>query len=201
VTTKVWNSDQGYERTLSAFEESLERLGMDYVDLYLIHWPVAEKHKDTWRAMEELYGEGRIRAIGVSNFLVHHLEDLLGSAEVVPAVNQVEWHPHLFQPDLLEYCRENRIQMEAWSPLMRGEAAHIPELQSIGERHGKTAVQVVLRWDLQHGVVTIPKSAKKDRIDSNADIFDFELSEEDMAIIDSLDKDARLGPDPDNFDF
>lgn len=201
ITTKVWNSDQGYDRTLKAFEASLQRLGMDYVDLYLIHWPVAGKFQDTWRALEELYGAGKAKAIGVSNFLVPHLEDLLASAKIVPMVNQVEFHPYLVQSDLLAFCSEHDIRVEAWSPLMKGNAAEEPTLTRLGAKYGKSAVQLVLRWDLQHEVITIPKSVHRDRIAANADIFDFEISEEDMEAIDALDRGKRFGPDPNNFAF
>lgn len=201
LTTKVWNSDQGFESTLKAFDASLKLLDTDYVDLYLIHWPVEGKYKDTWRALELLYQEKRVRAIGVSNFLVHHLKDLLPACEVKPMVNQVEFHPYLFQPTLLDFCRSERIQTEAWSPIMRGKVLEIPELIAMGKKYGKSPVQVALRWDLQQGVVTIPKSVKQQRIISNADIFNFELSEDDMSVIDSLDRGVRVGPDPDNFDF
>jgi diketogulonate reductase-like aldo/keto reductase len=201
LTTKVWNNDQGFNSTLAAFEASLKRLGQDYVDLYLVHWPVLDKYGDTWRALEQLYREKRVRAIGVSNFLVHHLKDLLSSCELVPMVNQVEFHPRLLQPTLLDYCRSEGIQLEAWSPILRGKVMEISELVHIGEKYGKSAAQIALRWDLQHEVVTIPKSANKQRIASNADIFDFELSSEEMYLIDKLDRHERVGPDPDNFNF
>lgn len=201
VTTKVWNSDQGYDTTLRAFDASLERLGMESVDLYLVHWPVKGKYKETWRALESIYESGRARAIGVSNFLVHHLEDLLTSARIVPMVDQVEFHPRLVQPELLKFCREKNIVLEAWSPLLRGDLGSLGEVPAIAKRHGKTPAQVILRWDLQHGVVTIPKSTNRDRIAENAAIFDFELSPEEMSAIDRLDEGRRVGPDPDNFDF
>lgn len=201
VTSKVWNTDQGYESTLEAFEKSLERLGMEHLDLYLIHWPVAGKYRETWRALEKLYREGRIRAIGVSNFLRHHLEDLLQSAEIVPMVNQMEFHPFLVQQELLDFCRAKGIQYEAWSPLMRGAVVQVPEIEALARKYGKTEAQIVLRWNLQKGVVTIPKSANKERIAANAGIFDFELSPEDMARIDGLDRSHRIGPHPDHFDF
>lgn len=201
VTSKVWNTDQGYESTLAAFDRSLGRLGLDYLDLYLVHWPVAGKYKETWRALEKLYSDGRIRAIGVSNFLRHHLQDLLQSAGIVPMVNQMEFHPWLVQQDLLEYCRDKDIQYEAWSPLMKGAVAQVPDLRDLALKYGKTEAQIVLRWDLQKGVVTIPKSANKGRIEANAAIFDFELAPEDMARLDSLERRHRFGPDPDHFDF
>lgn len=201
VTTKVWNSDQGYDETMRAFEASLKNLTTDYIDLYLIHWPVPGKFKDTWRALEAIYESGRVRAIGVSNFLVNHLEDLLQTAITVPMVNQVEFHPYLQQPELQTFCRDHDIQLEAWSPIMRGQVLDVPELVELGHKYNKSAVQVTLRWMLQHRVVTIPKSVKQHRIESNADIFDFELAADDMALIDGLDRGERLGPDPNNFDF
>lgn len=201
ITTKVWNSDQGYDTTLKAFDDSLAKLGLEYIDLYLIHWPVEGKFIDTWRALETLYRDGRANAIGVSNFMIPHLQELLAEANVVPAVNQYEFHPRLLQQDLLDFCLEQGIRPEAWSPIMRGQANDIPELKRIAEKYGKSPVQLVLRWDLQKGVVTIPKSVNRDRIESNADIFDFEISAEDMAAIDALDRGERIGPDPFNFDF
>lgn len=201
LTTKVWNSDQGYDNTILAFKESIDRLQQDYVDLYLVHWPVKHKYKDTWRALEYLYNQGLVRAIGVSNFLVHHLKDLLSECEIKPMVNQVEFHPRLVQPTLLDFCKSEKIQMEAWSPIMKGRVLQIPELIEISKRYQKSPVQIVLRWNLQHQVVTIPKSAQQHRIISNAEIFDFELSSEEMIAIDQLDRGERIGPDPDNFQF
>ncbi len=201
VTSKVWNSDQGYDSTLRAFDASMQRLGLEVLDLYLVHWPVAGKYKETWKALERLYREKRVRAIGVSNFLQHHLEDLLGEAEVVPAVNQLEFHPYLVQQPLQDFCRAKGIQYEAWSPLMQGEIFKIPEMARLAEKYGKSIAQVVLRWNLQKGVVTIPKSSKKERIIQNADLFDFELSAADVDLLDAMDRGKRFGPDPDNFDF
>ncbi len=201
LVSKVWNSDQGYDRTLKAFDDSLAKLGTDYLDLYLIHWPVAGKYKETWRALERLYADKRIRSIGVSNFLQHHLEDLLTSAEIVPMVNQMEFHPYLVQQDLLDYCRTHRIRYEAWSPMMQGKIFAMETFKEMAQKYEKSIAQIVLRWDLQKGVVTIPKSSKKERIASNADIFDFELSAEDVAFLDQLDRGQRFGPDPDTFDF
>lgn len=201
VTSKVWNADLGYEATLAAYEASLEKLGLDYLDLYLIHWPVAGKYKEAWRALETLYRDGRVKAIGVSNFQIHHLEDLMKDAAVKPMVNQVEYHPQLTQEELLRFCQANGIQMEAWSPLMQGQLLDHSVLQEIAGRYGKSVPQIILRWDLQHGVVTIPKSTKEHRIIENASLFDFELTAEDMASIDALNKNLRVGPDPDNFDF
>lgn len=201
ITTKVWNSDQGYESTLKAFETSLNKLGLDYLDLYLIHWPVESKYKETWKALEKLYKDGKIRAIGVSNFQIHHLEELLADAEVKPMVNQVEFHPLLTQVELREYCRKQGIQVEAWSPLAQGKLLNNEVLKEIADKHGKSTAQVILRWDLQNGVVTIPKSTKEHRIIQNADIFDFELSAEEVDKINALNENHRVGPDPDNFNF
>lgn len=201
VTGKVWNTDQGYDTTLRAFEDSLKRLDLDYLDLYLVHWPVKEKFRETWRALETLYDSDQVRAIGVSNFLVHHLEHLLETARIVPMVNQVEFHPYLQQPDLQAFCRNYRIQLEAWRPIMKGEVIQIPELTALGNKYGKNPVQITLRWILQRGIVAIPKSAQKQRIRENADIFDFDLEADDLALIDRLDRNQRLGADPDNFHF
>ncbi|MEH7482181.1 aldo/keto reductase [Neobacillus drentensis] len=197
ITTKLWNSEQGYESTLKAFETSLTKLGLDYLDLYLIHWPGKDKYKETWKAFEKLYKEGRVRAIGVSNFQVHHLEDLISSAEIKPMVNQVEFHPHLTQKELLAFCKNEGIQLEAWSPLKQGKLLSEPVLEDLAHKYNKSVAQVILRWDLQHGVVTIPKSIKDHRIIENADIFDFELSTEDMDKIDGLNQDSRAGSHPD----
>lgn len=197
ITSKVWNSDQGYEKTLAAFDESLRKLGLDYLDLYLIHWPGKDKYKDTWRALEKLYKDGRVKAIGVSNFNVHHLESLLEDAEIKPMVNQVEFHPRLTQTELRDYCKKQGIQVEAWSPLMQGKLLDDQVLTDIAKKYNKSVAQVILRWDLQNEVVTIPKSIKEHRIIENADIFDFELSAEDVEKINALNKDERVGPDPD----
>jgi methylglyoxal/glyoxal reductase len=198
ITTKVWNEDQGYESTLAAFETSRQKLQLDYIDLYLIHWPLPKKnkYKETWRALEKLYRDGKVRAIGVSNFQAPHLEDLLSTCEVAPMVNQVEFHPLLTQKKLLAFCKARGIQLEAWSPLMRGNL-DLPVLMQLAAKYGKTPAQIVLRWDLQHGVVTIPKSVREERIKLNADVFDFTLSQADMDAIDGLNQDKRFGPDPD----
>lgn len=201
LTTKVWNEDQRTKRTLEAFDESLERLDTDYVDLYLIHWPVKGCYQETWKAMEEIYHSGRAKSVGVSNFLIHHLQDILENSDLVPAVNQVEFHPFLVQPELLNFCKEHQIQLEAWSPLIRGEIVSVSEVQRLAEKYQKTPAQIALRWDLQHEVVTIPRSIHRDRIEENSQIFDFELSDEDMTLLDALDAGRRIGPDPDNFDF
>lgn len=201
VTTKVWNPDQGYESTLKAFDRSLKELGFDYLDLYLVHWPVKDKFKNTWRAVEHLYEQGRVRAIGISNFMKHHLLDLLKTAEIIPMVNQMECHPYLVQQDLIDFCADRHIQYEAWSPLMQGRITEVELLKELAQKHGKDSAQIVLRWNLQKGVVTIPKSVTPARILSNTRIFDFELSAEDMGKIDHLEVKRRFGADPDHFDF
>ncbi|PYE44292.1 diketogulonate reductase-like aldo/keto reductase [Paenibacillus barcinonensis] len=201
ITSKVWNADLGYEETLAAFDTTMNKLGLDVLDLYLIHWPKAGKYKGAWRAMEELYAAGRILAIGVSNFQIHHLQDLMQDAQVKPMVNQVEYHPRLTQEELKAFCEQHGIQLEAWSPLMQGELLDNPLLTEIASSKGKSVAQIILRWDLQNGVVTIPKSTKAQRIIENADLFDFELSTEEMQRISSLNGNVRVGPDPDHFDF
>ncbi len=201
ITSKVWNSDQGYQTTLDAFEESIEKLGTGTLDLYLIHWPKGPLSADTWKALEEIYRKGKTRAIGVSNFLVHHLEELWPHCKVKPMVNQVEFHPYLQQPALQAWCREHRVQLEAWSPIMKGKVNEIPLLKELSEHYGKTPVQITLRWELQKQIVAIPKSVHRERILSNTDIFDFELSPGDMETIDRLDRHLRVGADPDNFHF
>ncbi|MEC0272603.1 aldo/keto reductase [Peribacillus frigoritolerans] len=201
VTSKVWNADLGYESAIAAYEKSLQKLGLEYLDLYLIHWPVEGKYKEAWRALETLYKEGKVKAIGVSNFQIHHLKDLMENAEVKPMVNQVECHPRLTQKEVQAFCKEQGIQLEAWSPLMQGELLDNEVLQAIATKHGKSVAQVILRWDLQNGIVTIPKSTKEHRIVENSTVFDFELTEEEMNQIDGLNQNHRVGPDPDNFDF
>jgi methylglyoxal/glyoxal reductase len=196
ITTKVWNDDQGYESTLKAYDRSLKLLSTDYADLYLIHWPVTGKFKDTWRALEKIYKEGRVRAIGISNFLKIHLDQLLPFVNIVPAINQMEFHPYLIQQPLVDQCRKAGITYQAWSPLMLGKVFEVPLFSQIARKYGKNEAHVVLRWDLQKGILTIPKSVKKDRILSNADIFDFELSVGDMEQIDALDHNHRFGYDP-----
>lgn len=201
ITTKVWNDRQGYETTLQAFEESRKKLGMDYIDLYLIHWPVKGKYLDTWRALEKLYHDGFVKAIGVCNFQVHHLEDLMAKSEIKPMVNQVEFHPRLTQHEVLSFCKNNNIQMEAWAPLMRGRLMDDPTIVKLAEKYSKKPSQIMLRWDIDSGVVTIPKSVHEERIQENADIFDFELEPSDLEEINTLNKNERTGPDPDNFTF
>lgn len=196
VTTKVWNNDQGFESTLKAYDKSLKELGLDYADLYLVHWPVSGKFKDTWKALEKIYKEGRVKAIGISNFLKIHLEQLLPQIEVMPAVNQLEYHPYLIQQELVDLCVQNGIAYQAWSPLMQGRVFDVPLLKKLSKKYRKNQAQIVLRWSLQNGVSTIPKSVDQKRIESNANIFDFVISSTDMAAINALDSNHRFGEDP-----
>jgi 2,5-diketo-D-gluconate reductase A len=203
VTTKLWNSDQGYDPALRAFDASLSELGLDYVDLYLIHWPLPKRdnYVDTWRALEKLHADGRVRAVGVSNFQVPHLRRLLDETEIVPAVNQVELHPNLQQAALREFHAEHGIVTEAWSPLAQGALLSEVIVTSLAAKYGKSPAQIVLRWHLQLGNVVIPKSVTPSRIAENIDVFDFELADDDMTVISELDMGTRVGPDPDTFDF
>lgn len=194
VTTKLANSDQGYEQALKAFDESLAKLGLDYLDLYLIHWPMPG-HLESWKALEKLYKDGRVRAIGVSNFMIHHLKALFEVAEIRPMVNQYEHHPLLTQPDLREYCQSQNIQVEGYYALR--DSQDNPRIVEIGKAYHKTPAQVILRWNLQLGVVVIPKSTQAERLRENAAIFDFELSEKDMATINNLGIEKRRNPHPD----
>jgi 2,5-diketo-D-gluconate reductase A len=201
VTTKLWNRDQGAGSAPRAFEASLERLGLDYVDLYLIHWPVPARdlYVETWRALEEVHASGRARAIGVSNFHVPHLERLLSETDVVPAVNQIELHPHLQQEELRSFHAEHGIVTEAWSPLAQaGDVLLDPVVEEIARGHGRTPAQVILRWHLQIGVVAIPKSANPARIAENIDL-GFELGDDEMKRMAGLERDGRVGPHPDTF--
>ncbi|MFD4139803.1 aldo/keto reductase [Streptomyces sp. NPDC058572] len=204
VTTKLWNSDQGYDSTLRAFDKSLERLGLEYVDLYLIHWPVPSKdaYVDTYAALEKIHADGRAKAIGVSNFLPEHLERLIARTSVVPAVNQIELHPQLAQAASRAVHERHGITTEAWSPLGQGRGLlEVPTIVAIAQKHGRTPAQVVLRWHLQLGNVVIPKSVTPSRIQENADVFDFELDADDLAAFAALDEGRRLGPDPATFDM
>lgn len=203
VSTKLWNDEQGYDNTRAALVHSLGRLDLDYVDLYLVHWPVAEHMASTWRAMERLLADGLVRAIGVCNFLPHHLQMLAETAVVPPALDQIEYHPWLQQPEVIEYCRAAGIVVQAWAPVMRGHAADEPVLVKIGNRYGKTASQVALRWILQDGHAALPKSVHPDRIAENAAVFDFTLTDAEMAEIASVDRGeaGRMGPHPDRFAF
>ncbi|MEJ9280354.1 aldo/keto reductase [Ureibacillus thermosphaericus] len=201
VTTKVWNNDQGYDETLRAFETSLKKLGLDYVDLYLTHWPVEDKFIDTYRAIERLYEEKLIRVPGVSNHHQHHLEKIFAKANVKPMVNQVECHPYLQQDELRAFCREHEIAVTAWSPIGKGRLLNDNTLVKLAEKYGKTPAQIVLRWHYQNDTISIPKSVTPSRIAENMQIFDFELSNEDMLEIKMINKNERYGQNPDNFHF
>ena len=198
VTTKLWNSDHGYDSTIRACEESLRRLGLKYLDLYLVHWPVSGVRNESWRAMEKLLRDGKCRAIGVSNYTIHHLNDLLASSNTIPAVNQVEFHPFLYQQKLLEYCQGHGIQLEAYSPLTRGERLNHQKVIEIAKEHGRTPAQILIRWAVQHSVVAIPKSVRNERILENSRVFDFTLSNNEMNALDSLNEDFRTCWDPSN---
>lgn len=192
VVTKLWNSDQGYASAVKACELSLSRLGLDYIDLYLIHWPEPGKRLDSWRALVDMRAQGKCKSIGVSNYTVAHLEELMRSSNVAPAVNQIEFSPFLYQRHLLEFCRAHRIQVEAYCPLTRGTKFRDSTLARIARKHAKTPAQILLRWALQHDVVVIPKSRQRDRIQENAKLFDFALDVEDMSALDRLDEGFRV---------
>lgn len=205
VTTKVWNADQGYDQTLAAFNKSLERLGLEYIDLYLIHWPVPAKdmYIETWRALEKLYADGKVKAIGVSNFTIEYLERLTHESAIIPAINQIELHPHLSQIELRDYCKQRGIAVESYSPL-GGTGGHLldePILTEIGQKYNKSPAQVVIRWHIQHDLIVIPKSVTPERIRENINVFDYELSANDMASIDNLNTDTRVGTDPTKANF
>jgi len=186
ITTKLWNSDQGYDKTLSAFENSLQRLGLSYVDLYLIHWPVQGKILETWKAMIKILKVGKARAIGVSNYSIAELKETIQISDIIPAINQVEFHPFLYQKDLLDFCKNNRIQIESYSPLTRGRKLNHPLVKAISNRYGKTTAQILIKWNLQHGLVVIPKSIHENRILENSQVFDFRIEEKDMEALNSL---------------
>ncbi|MDV7766916.1 aldo/keto reductase [Peribacillus sp. CSMR9] len=201
ITSKVWNTEQGYESTLKAFDDSLNRLGLEYLDLYLIHWPGKDKYLETWKALEKLYKDGKVKSIGVSNFHVHHLENLLANSEVKPVVNQIELHPLLTQVEIREYCAKHEIKVESWSPLGRGNLLEEPTINHIAKKHGKSSAQVLIRWHLQNDLVVIPKSITPSRIEENAQVFDFSLSLNEMNQIDALNKNERFGSNPDELLF
>ncbi len=196
VTTKLWNADHGYDRTLRAMDQSLASLGMEQVDLYLVHWPVEGLRNDTWRAMEKILSDGKARAIGVSNYTIRHLDELLARAKMAPSVNQVEFNPFLNQRALLAHCRRHGIQLEAYGPLARAHRMDEPALVAIARKHGRTPAQVLLRWGLQHELVVIPKSVRPERIRENADVFGFALDAQDLAALDALDEGYRTSWDP-----
>jgi diketogulonate reductase-like aldo/keto reductase len=196
VTTKLWNDDQGYDQTLRAFDKSLERLNLEYIDLYLLHWPVAGKRLDSWRALEKLHAEGRARSIGVSNFLVPHLDELMANAKTPPHANQIELSPFLQRRPTVELCKKHGIAIEAYSPLTRGEKLGDPVVTAIASETGRSAAQVLLRWGVQHGFIVLPKSVRAERIAENAAIFDFTLSIEQMARLDGLEENLVTGWDP-----
>lgn len=197
ITSKVWNTDQGYDETLRAFEASLKRLGFDYLDLYLTHWAIEGKYIDTYRAIQRLYDEKLVRSIGVSNHQQHHLEKILATANTKPMVNQIELHPQLTQEPLREYCAANNIAITSWSPLARGRLLDDQVLAKIAATHGKTIAQIVIRWHLQSDLIVIPKSVTPSRIKENAQVFDFSLTQEEMKMIDGLNQDWRSGTHPD----
>ncbi|MEP5256178.1 MAG: aldo/keto reductase [Winogradskyella arenosi] len=209
VTSKLWNSERGYDSTIKAFEKTLKDLQLDYLDLYLIHWPAAAHQFDnwkalnaeTWKAMEKLYKDGKIKAIGLSNFMPHHLEALLEEATIKPMVNQIEYHPGFMQEECVNFCKTNDIQVEGWSPLGRGEVLDHPLLKEIAEAHNKSEAQICIRWALQNGVVPLPKSVTPHRIKANFEVFDFEISDSEMKAINALDTIGASGLDPDSVEF
>jgi diketogulonate reductase-like aldo/keto reductase len=196
VTTKLWNSDQGKGKTSAAFEASLKRLGLDRIDLYLIHWPVAGKRHDSWSELTKLVATGKCRAIGVSNYTIKHMDELLEASDVVPAVNQVEFSPFLFQKKLLEHCTAKNIVVEAYSPLVQAKRMKDPTLVKVAEKYRKTPAQILIRWSMQHGLIVIPKSVKKDRIAENFGVFDFSIGDDEMRLLDGLDESFRTSWDP-----
>lgn len=197
VTSKVWNTDQGYDNTLRAFEASLKRLDLEYLDLYLTHWAMPDTYEETYRAIQRLYDEKLVRAIGVSNHQQHHLEKLMAKANTKPMVNQIELHPQLTQEPLRQFCADNDIAVTSWSPLARGRLLEDPVIAKIGAEYGKSIAQVIIRWHLQHDLIVIPKSVKPERVVENADVFNFALTAEEMKMIDGLNQDWRSGTHPD----
>jgi len=196
ITTKVWNTEQGYENTLEAFKNSLQRLKLDYIDLYLMHWPVSDLRNETWRALEKIYEEGGVRAIGVSNFTIRHLNELLESSNSVPTVNQIEFSPFLYQKDLMEYCQSKNIAVEAYTPLTRGRKFKNKVVVNLSQKWGKTPAQILIRWGLQHNIIEIPKTGSKEHLIENADVFDFNLDNDDMSRLDNLNENYRVVDDP-----
>jgi diketogulonate reductase-like aldo/keto reductase len=208
ITTKLWNEDQGYENTLRAIDVSLAKLRLDYVDLYLVHWPTASgelragisinKREETWRAMEEIYKSGKAKAIGVSNYMINHLKEMKNYAKIMPAVNQFEFHPFLFQEELLNYCKEHNIVVQAHSPFAMGRSETDETINNIAKKYSKSRTQIMLRWSLQHGAIPLPKSTHKERIIENTKVFDFELLPEDMEILNNLNEGLHVRADPTN---
>lgn len=202
ITSKVWNDGLSYEETLAAYDSSLEKIGLDYLDLYLVHWPgIDTNYVEVYKALEKIYQDGRVRSIGVSNFHVHHLEKLLKETKVIPVINQIEFHPHLTQEEVRAYCTDKDIQVEAWSPLMNGALLEEALIQELASKYDKTPAQIVLRYDVQHNVVTIPKTMTATRMVENLDVFDFTLTDGEMAQLDALNDGLRCGPDPEKFNF
>ena len=200
VTTKLANENHGYDNTLRAFEDSLKRLGLDYIDLYLIHWPSSRLRNETWKAFESILQNGTCRSIGVSNYTVRHLKELLSSSSTIPAVNQVEFNPYIYQKEILDLCRGKNIQLEGYTPLARTKKFNESILKNISEKYGKSKAQILIRWSLQHNVITIPKSSNEYRIKENINVFDFEISDDDMDKLNSLDENLRFSPDPHNLE-
>ena len=200
ITTKLWNDDHGYESALKAFDKSLKTLNTDYIDLYLIHWPVKGKRKESWKALEKIYESGYCKSIGVSNYMILHLEELFSYANTIPVINQVEFSPYNYQKDLLDFCNKNKIILEAYSPLTRMQKLDDPKVLPIAKKHNKTVAQVLIRWAIEHEIVVIPKSARKERIIENANVFDFELDASDMEILNDLDEGLRVSWDPTTID-
>ncbi|EOL50799.1 aldo/keto reductase [Enterococcus caccae] len=201
ITTKLWNHHLDYDQTITEFNDSLVKLGLDYLDLYLIHWPGNNEFLEPWTAMEDLYLSGKIKALGVSNFEIHHLKTLLETTRIKPVINQVELHPRMAQNEIRAFGKEHEILTEAWSPLMQGKLLEDDTILNLASKHNKSAAQIILRWHIQNDIIVIPKSVKEARIKSNAAIFDFELSKDDLAMIDQLDDGTRVGPNPDTFFF
>ncbi|NHI92923.1 MAG: aldo/keto reductase [Candidatus Lokiarchaeota archaeon] len=193
ITSKVWYSNHGYDSTLKEFKKSLKALAVDYIDLYLIHWPAGKAILDTWKALEKLYNDGLCKAIGVSNFKIEHLEKLLKESTIKPVVNQVEFHPFLYQKELMNYCLKNKILIEAYSPLTQARKLKDPKLMEIAKKYSKSSAQILIRWGLQHDIITIPRSSNNKRIEQNAEVFDFNISIADMQKLDLLNQDLRIG--------
>lgn len=200
VTTKIWNDDQGYDKTLKAVERSLNKLGFDYIDLVLVHWPVPGLRRETWKALERVYDEGLVSAIGVSNYTISHIQELFNYANVIPVVNQVEFSPFLYQKELKEFCEENGILIEAYSPLVRSRKLNDPQIVQLAEKYNKNPAQILLRWALQVGTIVIPKASKKEHIIEDAQLFDFEISKEDMELLESCDQGYRVAWNPETIE-